>query len=129
MILFKFFILGILTALMFPTFFMFPLGFLIFPYLVIQILKIYKKNFIINYFICGLFFSLGFFCIFLFWIINPFLVYEDTKPFAILAIFLPILLSILFAFFFIIYKFFSNKYTIIIVTPFKNFSVTKFMRY
>lgn len=97
---------------------MFPLGFLIFPYLVIQILKIYKKNFIINYFICGLFFSLGFFCIFLFWIINPFLVYEDTKPFAILAIFLPILLSILFAFFFIIYKFFSNKYTIIIVTPF-----------
>ena len=52
------------------------------------------------------------------WIHNPFLVYEATKPYAILSILIPIFLSIFYGFSFIIYKYFNSLLLRILVTPF-----------
>jgi len=118
LILFKLFILGTLTALMFPPFFMLPLGFIIFPYFVKLIFKIDSNKSILTYFSYGYFYGLGFFLIFLSWIQNPFLVFKATQPFAILAILLPIFLSIFFGLSFIIYKFLKDLIFIILLTAF-----------
>ena len=118
MIFFKFFILGALSSLLFPPFFMLPLGFIIFPYFVTLISKINNKKFFFNLFFCGIFFGFGFLFIFLSWIHNPFLVYDTTKPFALLSLLLPIFLSLFFSFSLLIYKFFKKTNYIIFLTPF-----------
>ena len=118
MILFKFFILGILTSFLFPPFFILPLGFVIIPYLVELLLKNSHKKSYLTFFYYGFFYSLGFLSVFLSWIHNPFLVFDDTKSFAILSILLPIFISIFFGIGFIIYKFIKNLLFIIIITPF-----------
>ena len=118
MILFKFFILGILTSFLFPPFFILPLGFVIIPYLVELLLKNSHKNSYLTFFYYGFFYGLGFLSVFLSWIHNPFLVFDDTKSFAILSILLPIFISIFFGIGFIIYKFIKNLLFIIIITPF-----------
>ena len=84
MILFKFFILGILTSFLFPPFFILPLGFVIIPYLVDLLLKNSHKKSYLTFFYYGFFYGLGFLAVFLSWIHNPFLVFDYTKPFAIL---------------------------------------------
>jgi apolipoprotein N-acyltransferase len=97
---------------------MLPLGFIIMPLLANFILvSSFKKNFF-NFFLIGFSFGLGFLIIFLSWIYNPFLVYDSTKPFAILALLLPIFLSLFFGFSFLLFKFFKNFLHIILVTPF-----------
>ena len=118
MILFKFFILGILTALMFPPFFMLPLGFIIFPCIINFISKISFKKYLFSFFLNGLFFGLGFFFIFLSWIYNPFLVFQSTKPFAFVGVLLPIFLSLFFGLSFVLYKYIKNLSLIIILTVF-----------
>jgi len=118
LILFKFFILGTLTALLFPPFFMLPLGFVIFPYFVNLICKINSKKTIFTLFTNGYVFGLGFFLIFLSWIYNPFLVIKATQPFAILAILLPVFLSIFFGLIFLIYKFYKDFTFIVFLTAF-----------
>ena len=126
MIFFKFFILGGVFALVFPPFFMLPLGFLIFSYLTKLLCeKSYERTFF-NFFLIGFSFGFGFLLIYLSWIYNPFLIYKTTKPFAILAIFLPAFLSIFFGFSFLLYKFFKNFLYIILITPFI-FVITEFL--
>ena len=97
---------------------MLPLGFVIFPYLVNMIFKINSKKTIFTLFINGYVFGLGFFLIFLSWIYNPFLVIKATQPFAILAILLPVFLSIFFGLIFLIYKFFKDFTFIVFLTAF-----------
>ena len=118
MIFLKLFILGALTSLLYPPFFMLPLGFIIFPYLIFLISNTSYQRSIIPYFFCGVFFGLGFLIIYLSWIYNPFLIYENTKPYAFIAILLPIFLSLFFGLGFSIYKFLKNPLHIILATPF-----------
>ena len=116
--LFKFFILGILTALLFPPFFMLPLGLVIFPYFIKLLSKTSNKKSLFIFFNYGFSFGLGFLLFLLCWIFNPFLVYESTRNFAALSILLPIFLSLFFGFGFCIYKFLRSDYLILILTPF-----------
>ena len=89
MILFKFFILGIFSALLFPPFFMLPLGFIIFPYLIILLKQISIQKKIYDYFNLGFFYGLGFLLVFLSWIQNPFFTNDTIKNYAIFSLFLP----------------------------------------
>jgi apolipoprotein N-acyltransferase len=103
---------------MFPPFFMLPLGFVIFPLLIKVINQdLYKKT-LLNFFYMGFCYGLGFLLIYLSWIYSPFLVDKSTKPFAILAVFLPIFLSIFFGLSFLFYKFSKNFLYIVLITPF-----------
>ena len=103
---------------MFPPFFMLPLGFIIFPLLTKFILEDFNERTFINFFLKGFFFGFGFLAIYLSWIYNPFLVYKATKPFAIMAIFLPAFISIFFGFSFIFYKFNKSLLYVTLITPF-----------
>ena len=117
MILLKYLILGFLTALLFPPYFMLPLGFIIFPYLHLQIFELNKNQSKANYFVNGFVFGFGFLSIFLFWIINPFLVYESTKSYFLLSFLLIFILSLIFGISFILFKFTNNTYIKIISIP------------
>ena len=118
MILLKFFILGVLSALLFPPFFMMPLGLVIFSYLIKLLNQIPIKQNFFYYFSLGFFYGLGFLLVFLFWIQNPFLMNEATKNFSILGLILPLFLSIFFGLGFTIYKYINKIYFLIIFTPF-----------
>ena len=118
MILLKFFILGVLSALLFPPFFMMPLGLVIFPYLIKLLNQISITKNLFYYFSLGFFYGLGFLLVFLFWIQNPFLMNEATKNFSILGLILPVFLSIVFGLGFTIYKYINKIYFLIIFTPF-----------
>ena len=118
MILLKFFILGVLSALLFPPFFMMPLGLVIFPYLIKLLNQISFTQNLFYYFSLGFFYGLGFLLVFLFWIQNPFLMNEATKNFSILGLILPVFLSIFFGLGFTIYKYINKIYFLIIFTPF-----------
>ena len=103
---------------MFPPFFMLPLGFIIFPYLILLLLKNIYVSTLVNLFFKGFCFGFGFLVIYLVWIYNPFRVYESTRPFAIIAILLPIFLSVFFGLCFLIYKYFKKPIHVILITPF-----------
>ena len=105
---------------------MLPLGFVIFPYLVYLVFKINSKITIFTLFTNGYFFGFGFFLIFLSWIYNPFLAIKATESFAILAILLPVFLSIFFGLIFLIYKFFKDFIFILFLTVFI-FTFTEFL--
>ena len=90
MILLKFFIVGIFTALLFPPFFLTPLGFIIFPYIINLLKENPTKRKINNYFFIGFFYGLGFLVVLLFWIQSPFFTNDETKNFAMLSLLLPI---------------------------------------
>jgi apolipoprotein N-acyltransferase len=118
LILLKFFILGVLSALLFPPFFMMPLGLVIFSYLIKLLNQISIKQNLFYYFSLGFFYGLGFLLVFLFWIQNPFLMNEATKNFSIIGLILPVFLSIFIGLGFTIYKYFNKIYLLIIFTPF-----------
>ncbi len=97
---------------------MLPLGFIIFP-LLINLLNEQKNNdSILSFFIYGFIYGIGFLTIFLSWIYNPFLIYDTTKDYVILGIFLPIFLSLFFGLFFCIYRYLKNYLLILLLTPF-----------
>jgi len=87
LILIKFLFLGFFTALLFPPFFILPLGFIIFPYFYKQLLKLNEKFSIQFNFFCGVFYGIGFLSIFLIWIKNPFLINESIKNYTFFFIF------------------------------------------
>ena len=104
----KFFLCGVFTSLLFPPFFLIPLGFIIFPYL-IYLLDI-KKN-CLNYplhFFAGFLFGLGFFSIFLLWLREPFFLVEKTKNYAFFSYLLVIYCSLYFGFIFCFIKLFNK---------------------
>lgn len=108
MILIKFLFLGFSTALLFPPFFIFPLGFFIFPYFYSQLLKLNQILSTSLYFFCGIFYGVGFLCILLIWIKNPFLINEATKNYAFFSSFLIIFISFIFGLVFILFKYTRN---------------------
>ena len=97
---------------------MLPLGFVIFPYLIILISNLSNQKSFFTFFFNGFLFGLGFLIIYLSWVHNPFLVYEATEGYAFLALLLPVFLSIFFGLGFVIYKYLVLKFHIILITPF-----------
>ena len=110
--------LGLLTSLLFPPYFLLPLGFIIFPFLCLLLdsnkknynEKIVFKNFSI--------FGFGFFISYLFWVKNPFFVFEETKNFFLVFILLIILLSIILGLTFTIIFKLGKNIPIIFLIPF-----------
>jgi len=97
---------------------MLPLGFVIFPYLIILISNLSNQKSFFTFFFNGFLFGLGFLIIYLSWVHSPFLVYEATEGYAFLALLLPVFLSIFFGLGFVIYKYLVLKFHIILITPF-----------
>jgi apolipoprotein N-acyltransferase len=97
---------------------MLPLGFVIFPYLIILISNLSNQKSFFTFFFNGFLFGLGFLIIYLSWVHSPFLVYEATEGYAFLALLLPVFLSIFFGLGFVIYKYLILKFHIILITPF-----------
>ena len=81
-ILFKFIILGFLSSLLFPPFFVFPIGFIIFPFLFFLLInnKFQNKNKLFH-FISGLCYGIGMNLVVLIWIKEPFLIDQTTRNF------------------------------------------------
>ena len=101
MIIIIFLILGYLSSLIFPPYFIFPIGFIIFP-----LLCIFVDKFLINYskykqFIYLFSFSFTFFLNLLFWIKNPFFIYEETNNIFFLSFLLIVFLALVFSLIFI----------------------------
>ena len=112
-----YFILGLLTSLLFPPYFFLPLGFIIFPFLCF-LLESNKENYsdknIFNKFSI---FGFGFFISYLFWIKNPFFVFEETKNFFLFFLLLIIFLSVILGLIFTIIFKLGKKIPIIILIP------------
>ena len=86
---------GLLTSLLFPPYFFLPLGFIIFPSLCLLLDSKRRYNSNLNIFKNFSFFGFGFFISYLFWIKNPFFVFEETKNFFLVFLLLIILLSLI----------------------------------
>ena len=97
---------------------MLPLGFIIFPYLIILLKQISIQKKIYDYFYSGFFYGLGFLLVFLSWIQNPFFTNDTIKNYAVFSLFLPIFLSLFFGIGFIFFKYINKIYYLIIFTPF-----------
>ena len=98
-------IIGLLTSLLFPPYFFLPLGFIIFPFVCLLLDLNRKKNSYLNIFKNFSFFGFGFFISYLFWVKNPFFVFEETKFFFLVFLLLIILLSLILSLVFtIIYR-------------------------
>ena len=115
----KFLILGVLTALLFPPFFILPLGFLIFPLFYFHVKSLNKSCSYLYYFINGFIYSLGFFSLYLIWIRNPFLVNELSKNYTYFSFLLIFTISFIFGILFILFKYFRfSKYDIFLIPLF-----------
>ena len=112
-----YFILGLLTSLLFPPYFFLPLGFIIFPFLCF-LLESNKENYSAkNIFNKFSIFGFGFFISYLFWIKNPFFVFEETKKFFLVFLLLIIFLSVILGLIFTIIFKLGKKIPIIILIP------------
>ena len=112
-----FFIVGLLTSLLFPPYFFLPLGFIIFPYIcfVIEKNKYNLKKIILFKYIFS--YSFALFFSFLFWIQNPFYVFEETKNLFFISILLIILLSLIFSLVFILIVSINNFVPTLFLVP------------
>ncbi len=112
-----YFILGLLTSLLFPPYFFLPLGFIVFPSLcfLLDLNKdnYSKKNIFNNFSIFGF----GFFISYLFWMKNPFFVFEETKNFFLVFLLLIILLSVILGLIFTIVFIIGKKIPMIFLIP------------
>ena len=117
LIFFKFLICGLLFSLLFPPFFLTPLGFIIIPYL-INLLIIKKSQLSYSkHFLSGFLFGFGFFSIYLMWVSEPFFLDENTSNYAFFSYVLIIYCSLYFGFIFLILKFFENNFVKTLMFP------------
>ena len=118
--------LGLLTSLLFPPYFFFPLGFIIFPSLCLLLDSNRKNNSSLNIFNNFSFFGFGFFVNYLFWVKNPFFVFEETKNFFLVFLLLIILLSLILSLIFTIILNLGKKIPIFFLIPFM-FTITEYI--
>ena len=111
-------ILGVLTSLLFPPYFFLPLGFVIFPFLCLLLVSNKESYNNLNIFINFFIFGFGFFISYLFWLKNPFFVFEETKNFFLFFLLLIILLSTILSLVFIVILKLSNNIPVIFLVPF-----------
>ena len=119
-------ILGLLTSLLFPPYFFLPLGFIIFPFLCLLFDSNKKNNSDLNIFRNFSFFGFGFFISYLFWVKNPFFVFEETKNFFLVFLLLIILLSLILSLVFTIIFKLGKKIPIIVLIPFM-FTISEYI--
>ena len=110
-------ILGLLASLLFPPYFFLPLGLIIFPILCKLTEENLNQNKIYEIFKTGFYFSFSFFFNYLVWIINPFFIYEETKNYFYLSVFLILLLSSIFSIIFYIIVRFNKILPIYVIIP------------
>ncbi len=113
-----YFTLGLLISLLFPPYFFLPLGFIIFPFFCLLLDSSRKKNSNLNIFRNFSFFGFGFFISYLFWVKNPFFVFEETKNYFLIFLLLIILLSLILSLIFTIILKLGKKIPIIFLVPF-----------
>ncbi len=121
-----FLILGILTSLLFPPYFFLPLGFIIFPFFCLYIQNNIHKLTIKKLFLFSFSFGFGFFITLLFWIKNPFFMFDETRNYFYTAILLIIVLSLIFSFIFTFCITFNKILPIYILIPII-FIITEFI--
>ena len=117
-ILLKFIVCAFLTALLFPPFFILPLGFVAFPFLFILLNEkdFLQKSYSFHFF-CGIVYGLILNSIILIWIKDPFFTDNTTKILVPFAYLLVLYCSIYFGFIFLFLKFFKNKFSKLILIP------------
>jgi len=118
--------LGFLTSLLFPPYFFLPLGFIIFPYFCLLIDSNRKNNSNLKIFKNFSFFGFGFFISYLFWVKNPFFVFEETKNFFLIFLLLIILLSLILSLVFTIISKLGKNIPIIFLIPFM-FTISEYI--
>ena len=118
--------LGLLTSLLFPPYFFLPLGFIIFPSLCLLLDSNRKNNRNLNIFKNFSLFGFGFFISYLFWLKNPFFVFEDTKNFFLVFLLLIILLTLILSLIFTIISNLGKNIPIILLIPFM-FTISEYI--
>ncbi len=121
-----YFTLGLLTSLLFPPYFFLPLGFIIFPFLCLFLDSNRKNKSNLNIFKSFLFFGFGFFISYLFWVKNPFFVFEETKNFFLFFLLLIFLLSLILSLIFTIISKLGKSIPIIFLIPFM-FTISEYI--
>ena len=117
-ILVKFFICGLLSSLLFPPFFILPIGFIIFPFLFFLLInkKFQNKNKLFH-FNSGLTYGIGMNLVVLIWIKEPFLIDQSTNNFSSFSYLLVFYCSIYYGLSFLVISFFKNNFTKLILIP------------
>mgnify|MGYP001212311538 CR=1 FL=1 len=117
-ILFKFSICGFFSSLLFPPFFILPLGFITFPYLFSLLIneKFLKKSKIFQ-FGGGLIFGFTMVFFILFWIQEPFLIDEKTSNYSLVSYLLVIYCSIYFGLIFLFLGYINSNIAKLILIP------------
>ena len=117
-ILLKFIILGFLTSLLFPPFFIFPIGFIIFSFLFFLLIdkefQNKKKSF---HFISGLSYGISMNLIVLIWIKEPFLIVQTARNYYFLSYLLVFYCSVFYGLSFFILSFIKNSFSKLILIP------------
>ena len=114
----KFFICGLFSSLLFPPFFILPIGFIVFPILFYLLIdeKFLNKNKFFQ-FNSGIIYGLGFNLIILIWIKEPFYINKNTSSFSSFSYLLVFYCSIFYGFIFLIIGFFKNYISKLIIIP------------
>ena len=114
----KFLFCGIISSLLFPPFFLLPLGFFVFPYLFYLISNNkFFKNRKINFTTFGFIYGIGLNSGILFWINEPLLLDESTRNFSYISYLLIIYCSLFYALAFLILSFLKNNFSTLIMIP------------
>jgi len=114
----QFFLCGIFTSLLFPPFFLLPIGFIVFPYLFYLLSHSnFTSSTYKNFFLAGFLYGLGFFSIYIGWIKEPFLIEIETKNYFLFGYILIFYCSFYFGVIFLILKFFNKKIIKLFMIP------------
>ena len=110
----KLLISGFFTSLIFPPFFLIPVGLISIPYFYNKINEIKKNQSPTQIFLEGFFFGLGLNLFLFFWLKNPFFIEEETKKLSFLFLIFIFYASIYFGILTLTLKLFHNKIKIIV---------------
>ena len=117
-ILSKFVILGFLSSLLFPPFFILPIGFIIFPFLFYLLIdkEFLNKNKSFH-FVSGLSYGISMNFVILIWIKEPFFIDQATRNFYFISYLLTFYCSIYYGLSFLILSFIKNNFSKLILIP------------
>ncbi len=117
-ILSKFVILGFLSSLLFPPFFILPIGFIIFPFLFYLLIdkEFLNKNKSFH-FVSGLSYGISMNFVILIWIKEPFFINQATRNFYFISYLLTFYCSIYYGLSFLILSFIKNNFSKLILIP------------
>ena len=117
-ILLKFIILGFLSSLLFPPFFILPIGLIIFPFLFFLLIdKEFQNQNKSFHFISGLSYGISMNFVVLIWIKEPFLIDQTTRNFYFVSYLLVFYCSIYYGLSFFLLSFIKNNFSKLILIP------------